>query len=143
MYVSTFILEGSSQEDKKTGGSLHHSEAPGAEEVDVTIPKAPIEPAGTHAELPETNVMDNIPDVQVKPSGDENIVVEASQKNNLNPPSPLKTTKDVVSDEETVVITVTGHTTPVHTVLAKHTAKSATTEVEKGKAKLELQILKH
>ncbi|KAE8767997.1 hypothetical protein D1007_60574 [Hordeum vulgare] len=97
-------------------------------------PDTLVEPAEPH----ESSAMDGIPDVPVDPAEAYNAAMEASQRKNLNPSNPLKTTKDAMIEEEDVVITRMGHSTPIFNVLAKHTVKDVSTEIEKGKAKLDL-----
>ncbi|KAI4973391.1 hypothetical protein ZWY2020_035652 [Hordeum vulgare] len=82
--------------------------------------------------------MDNIPDIQANPPKTDDVTMDPSQKENLNPPSPLKSSKDTMFEEDAVLITRMGHTMPVRNVLAKHTAGDISMKIAKGNAALEL-----
>ncbi|KAE8807957.1 hypothetical protein D1007_15637 [Hordeum vulgare] len=108
--------------------------------MNFTIPETHVEPTDTRDEFPETrqDAVDDLLYVHVEPSHVDDTAMETSPKANLNPPSPPRATKDAICDEEGVEITGTSNTTLVFPVLAKHTTKSATPEVKKGKSKEEL-----
>ncbi|KAE8799007.1 hypothetical protein D1007_25628 [Hordeum vulgare] len=110
----------------------------GMDEVDVLVPDIPDEDIGAYANPPEGATIDNIPDAQVTPSVTDSKVVEPSQKEKLNPPSPMKATKGALPEDDGVVITGTGHTTPIRNVLAKHTVGDVSIKMTAGKSVLDL-----
>ena len=73
--------------------------------------------------------VDDIPDVRDDSPG---ILKETIDK--VNPPSPLKATKD----PDAVIIIGTGYSTPTAAVLSKHTSKESHPSTEQDVSKLKL-----
>ncbi|KAE8807077.1 hypothetical protein D1007_16620 [Hordeum vulgare] len=108
------------------------------DEADIPVPDIPDEDIGAYADPPEGATTDNIPDAQVTTPRTDSKVVEPSHKENLKPPSPMKSTKGDLPEDDVVIITGTGHTTPVRNVLAKHTTGDVSTKMTAGKSVLDL-----
>ncbi|KAE8776866.1 hypothetical protein D1007_50449 [Hordeum vulgare] len=105
---------------------------------DIHVPAIPDGDIGAYADPPEGATTDNIPDAQVTPSRTDSKVVEPNHKEKLKPPCPMKSTKGTLPEDDVVIITGTGHTTPVRNVLAKHTAVDVSTKMTAGKSVLDL-----
>ena len=89
---------------QKTGGSAPNIETSEVEEIDASIHDILTEPAGAFTDPLESIVMDNIPDVQVNPPKTDDVTMDPSQKENINSPSPLKSSKYAMFEKDVVVI---------------------------------------